>query len=41
VLSGRGREFAGLVTHKFPLSRFDAALEAASAARAMKVVLTP
>jgi L-iditol 2-dehydrogenase len=34
-------EFERLVTHRFPLSRFDEAVEAAAGARAMKVVVTP
>jgi len=41
VLSSRGEEFARLVTHRFPLARFDDAVAAASEARAMKVVVTP
>ena len=34
-------DFARLVTHRFPLSKFDEAVEAASGGEAMKVVLTP
>ncbi|HYC11852.1 MAG TPA: alcohol dehydrogenase catalytic domain-containing protein [Nitrososphaerales archaeon] len=41
VLSSRGEEFARLITHWFPLARFDDAVAAASEARAMKVVVTP
>jgi len=33
--------FERLVTHRFPLSRFDEAVEAAAGGEAMKVVLTP
>lgn len=41
VLSSRGREFDGLITHRYPLDRFDDALAAARGGTAMKVVLTP
>lgn len=41
VLAARGREFGALVTHRFPLSRFGEAVEAASGGNAMKVVVTP
>jgi L-iditol 2-dehydrogenase len=41
VLSSRGPEFARLITHRFPLARFAEAVDAASSARAMKVVVTP
>jgi L-iditol 2-dehydrogenase len=41
VLSSRGGEFGKLVTHRFPLGRFDEALNAASGRTAMKVVMTP
>ena len=41
VLSERGGEFSRLITHRFQLSRFEEALEAAYSARAMKVVVTP
>jgi len=34
-------EFARLVTHRFPLSKFDGAVAAASGGEAMKVLLTP
>lgn len=40
VLSGRGAEFGRLITHRFPLAKFDDAVEAASTARAMKVIVT-
>ena len=35
------REFERLVTHRFPLARFDEAVEAAAGGRAAKVVITP
>ncbi len=41
IISRRGREFGALITHRFPLSRFEEAVEAAASATAMKVVLTP
>jgi L-iditol 2-dehydrogenase len=41
VLSARGAEFGGLITHRFPLERFNDAIEAAAGGVAMKVVLTP
>ena len=41
VLSSRGGEFSRLITHRFPLGRYGEAVEAASSARAMKVVSTP
>ena len=41
VLGARGAEFGRLVTHRFPLGRFDEAMAAASGGAAMKVVLTP
>ena len=41
VLSARGTEFGRLVTHRFPLTRFDEAVEAAAGGAAMKVVVTP
>lgn len=41
VLSSRGEEFGALVTHRFPLSEFDRAVEVASDAEGMKVVVTP
>lgn len=41
VLSSRGKDFERLVTHRFRLADFDDAVEAASSARAMKVVITP
>ena len=41
VLSVRGTEFGKLVTHRFPLERFDEAVGAAAGGAAMKVVLTP
>jgi L-iditol 2-dehydrogenase len=41
VLSSKGSEFGRLVTHRFPLERFDDAVAAASGGGAMKVVLTP
>jgi L-iditol 2-dehydrogenase len=40
VLSSRGSEFGTLVTHRFPLDRFDEAVAAASSGAAMKVVVT-
>jgi L-iditol 2-dehydrogenase len=41
VLSARGAEFGDLITHRFPLDRFNDAIEAAVGGVAMKVVLTP
>ena len=41
VLSTRGREFSRLITHRFPLSKFDEAVDSASGGVAMKVVVTP
>jgi L-iditol 2-dehydrogenase len=41
VLASRGAEFGSLVTHRFPLERFDEALAAAGGGTAMKVLLTP
>ena len=41
VLSARGAEFGRLVTHRFPLTGFDEAVEAAAGGAAMKVVVTP
>lgn len=41
ILSSRGGEFGGLITHRFPLGRFDEAVAAASERTAMKVVVTP
>jgi len=34
-------EFERLVTHRFPLSRFDEAVEAAAGGKTMKVIITP
>jgi L-iditol 2-dehydrogenase len=36
-----GDEFSRLITHRFPLSKFDDAVAAATGGQAMKVVLTP
>ena len=41
ALASRRREFAGLVTHRFPLGRFDEAVGAAAGGAGMKVVVTP
>lgn len=41
VLSTRGAKFGRLVTHRFPLAKFDDAVEAASGGSAMKVVVVP
>jgi L-iditol 2-dehydrogenase len=41
ILTLNASEFEKLVTHQFPLSRLEEAVEIASAARAMKVVITP
>ena len=41
VLSARGGEFGGLVTHRFPIERFSEAIGAASEGAGMKVVVTP
>ena len=41
VLESDAAEFGSLVTHRFPLSRFSEAVEIASSAKAMKVVVTP
>ena len=38
---GSNRKFERLVTHRFPLSRFDEAVEAAAEGKAMKVIVTP
>ena len=38
---GSNAGFERLVTHRFPLARFDEAVEAATDGRAMKVVITP
>jgi L-iditol 2-dehydrogenase len=40
-IASNSSDFGKLVTHRFPLSRFAEAIEAASTAKAMKVVLTP
>jgi L-iditol 2-dehydrogenase len=34
-------DFASLITHRFPISEFELAVEAATAGKAMKVVITP
>ena len=41
IISSNTSDFGRLVTHRFPLSRFSEAVEVASSARSMKVVLTP
>ncbi len=41
ILSAREEDFRSLITHTFPLERFEEAVEAATTARAMKVVVTP
>jgi L-iditol 2-dehydrogenase len=41
VLSSRTSEFAGLITHRFPLVKFDEAVAAATGGGSMKAVLTP
>jgi len=41
VLAARGAEFGKLVTHRFPLDRFEEAVLAALEGTAMKVVVTP
>ncbi len=41
ILSAREEDFGALITHTFPLARFGEAVEAATSARAMKVVITP
>jgi L-iditol 2-dehydrogenase len=41
ILSGNADDFGRLITHRFPLDRFDEATEAASDGTAMKVVVTP
>ena len=38
---GANPEFARLVTHRFPLAKFDRAVEVAAGAKAMKVVVSP
>jgi L-iditol 2-dehydrogenase len=40
-ISSRQADFAKLVTHRFPLHLFDEAVEKATSARGMKVVVTP
>jgi L-iditol 2-dehydrogenase len=41
VMARKAVEFGSLITHKFPLDKFDQAVEAAVSGQAMKVVLTP
>ena len=41
VLTTQGAEFGSLITHRFPLERFNEAVEAATGGSAMKVILTP
>ena len=38
---GSNPEFARLVTHRFPLARFERAVDAAAGSKAVKVVITP
>jgi L-iditol 2-dehydrogenase len=41
ILSGNADDFGRLITHRFPLARFDEAMEAAADGTAMKVIVTP
>jgi L-iditol 2-dehydrogenase len=41
VLSARADELGRLITHRFPIGRFDEAVKAASSGAGMKVVVTP
>ena len=40
ILASNGSDFGRLVTHRFPISKFSEAVEMASSAKAMKVVVT-
>lgn len=41
ILSTKGARFGDLISHRFPLAKFDDAVDAASSGRAMKVIVSP
>lgn len=41
ILETRGDEFAGIITHKFPVSEFHQAVATATSGEPMKIVITP